>query len=189
MLRDFGRSRWQWHHEAMTRARYEVYLLRHADAGDPIAWQGDDADRPLSRKGTRQAERLGAFLARIGFKTDATLSSPKTRARETAEIVAEAIGGEVTLDERLAAGFGLEALAAALDEAARSNDDTAADRSRILLVGHDPDFSAVLSELCDASSFSLAKGALARVDLDGPPEPGAGRLRWLVPPDALKPSI
>lgn len=172
----------------MTRVRHELYFLRHADAGDPAAWEGDDADRPLSRKGTRQAERLAAFLARIGFKTHATLSSPKKRARQTAEIVADAIGSDVTLDERLAAGFGLEALPAILAEAVRSDADTAADPSRILLVGHDPDFSSVVSELCGASSFSLAKGALARVDLKGPPGPGAGGLRWLVPPDVLKPS-
>ena len=30
-----------------------LYLLRHADAGDPMAWSGDDADRPLSPKGKR----------------------------------------------------------------------------------------------------------------------------------------
>ena len=37
----------------------ELYFLRHADAGDPMTWPGDDADRPLSKKGRRQAKRLG----------------------------------------------------------------------------------------------------------------------------------
>ena len=48
-----------------------LHLLRHADAGDPEAWTGPDAARPLSDKGRAQAERLGAFLAEHGFKTDA----------------------------------------------------------------------------------------------------------------------
>ena len=59
----------------------ELYFLRHAHAGDPEAWTGDDAARPLSDKGEKQAERLGAFLAGVGFKPDAIISSPKLRAR------------------------------------------------------------------------------------------------------------
>ena len=34
-----------------------LHLLRHADAGDPNAWQGPDAIRPLSAKGRRQSKR------------------------------------------------------------------------------------------------------------------------------------
>ena len=37
------------------QAVLELHLLRHADAGDPMTWSGDDADRPLSPKGERQA--------------------------------------------------------------------------------------------------------------------------------------
>ena len=66
----------------------ELYLLRHADAGDPMAWQGPDAARPLSGKGERQADRLGRFLAGIGFTPDAIITSPKVRAAQTAEGVA-----------------------------------------------------------------------------------------------------
>ena len=82
----------------------ELYLLRHADAGDPAKWDGPDAARPLSPKGEKQSERLGRFLAGIGFRPDAILSSPKLRASQTADIVAGQLGVPVTLDERLASG-------------------------------------------------------------------------------------
>ena len=83
-------------------ATIELHLLRHAHAGDPMKWKGDDFDRPLSAKGRAQAERLGGLLARVGFETDAILTSPKVRARETAELVADRLGVGVVVDDRLA---------------------------------------------------------------------------------------
>ena len=91
-----------------------LFVLRHADAGDPEAWVGPDAARPLSDKGRRQSEHLGRFLADNGFVTDLLLSSPKVRARETAELVAERIGTDVVEDERLAGGIDLDHLEAIL---------------------------------------------------------------------------
>jgi phosphohistidine phosphatase len=155
----------------------ELYLLRHAHAGNPAKWRGPDADRPLSARGRAQCDRLGRFLAGIGFAPGAILSSPLVRAVETAEIVAEAIGAGVTIDERLAPGVDLASLAGLIDDAGTP--------VRLVIVGHDPDFSWLLAELTGAPSIPLPKGALARVDIDGPIAPGAGLLRWLVPPDLL----
>jgi phosphohistidine phosphatase len=156
----------------------ELALLRHADAGDPYAWQGDDAARPLSKKGRRQAERLGSFLASAGYAPDVIITSPKIRARETAELVGEPLGATIAIDDRLASGFGIDELEAVLSDAGEPG--------RAVVVGHDPDFSALLAELC-GTDIPLRKGALARVDLDGVVA-GAGILRWLIPPDVLKPS-
>ena len=83
----------------------ELYFLRHADAGDPMAWTGDDAERPLSDKGRKQADRLGRFLAGLGFAPDAIITSPKVRAAQTAEIVAEHLDVTVAVDDRLAGGL------------------------------------------------------------------------------------
>ena len=54
----------------------QLHLLRHAHAGDPYAWDGPDEVRPLSPRGERQADRLGRFLAGVGFRTDAIITSP-----------------------------------------------------------------------------------------------------------------
>jgi len=161
------------------RATLHLHLLRHADAGDPEAWRGDDAARPLSAKGEAQAERLGAFLAGAGFRTDAVISSPKVRARRTAEIVAEAVRATVRLDDRLAGGFDPATVDAILADAG--------DPDRPVLVGHDPDFSSLLGWLAGTDALTMKKGAFARLDVRGPVANGRGTLRWLVPPDLLDP--
>jgi phosphohistidine phosphatase len=157
----------------------ELYLVRHADAGNPEQWDGPDAARPLSPKGEKQSERLGRFIAGIGFRPDAVISSPKLRASQTADIVAGKLGVPVTLDERLAGGVDVSDLEAILRDAG--------DPRRAVLVGHDPDFSSLLQSLCATGNVEMKKGALARIDVDRPAGPGRGDLRWLVPPDLLKP--
>ena len=154
----------------------QLHLLRHADAGDPGAWPGDDAERPLSDKGYAQAERLALHLALLGFEPDVLLSSPKVRALQTAEIVASALGREVRVDDRLGGGLSLGVVEVILRDAGEP--------SRPVLVGHDPDFSDLLSTLADAP-VEMKKGALARVDLPDALRAGGGRLRWLLPPDLL----
>ncbi len=157
----------------------ELHLLRHAHAGNPATWDGPDEQRPLSEKGEAQADRLGRFLAGVGFKPDAIITSPKLRAARSAEIVAEHLGLPFSFDTRLADGFDLADLERLLAEAA--------DPARPVIVGHDPDFSEVLGRLIGSSRVPMRKGALARIDVDRPLEAGAGVLRWLVPPDLLKP--
>jgi phosphohistidine phosphatase len=154
-----------------------LHLLRHADAGNPEAWEGPDSIRPLSAKGRRQSKRLGDHLAAIGFTTDAIVTSPKVRAEQTADIVGERLGVAVTVDDRLAGAFDVESLDELLADAG--------DPERIVLVGHDPDFSQMLSSLC-GPQLEMKKGAFARIEVERPLRAGRGTLRWLLPPDALK---
>jgi phosphohistidine phosphatase len=167
-----------WHHQAMAEARWELYFVRHADAGDAAEWRGDDAQRPLSPKGRHQVERLAAFLAGIGFAPDVIVSSPKLRAVQTAETLAAAVSRSATTDDRLAGGFTIDGLASLLD--------TLPGQHRVLLVGHDPDFSSVVSTVCGAKGLRLSTCTLARVDVDRVPAAGRGSLRWLIPPEALE---
>ncbi|HEX5824066.1 MAG TPA: histidine phosphatase family protein [Candidatus Limnocylindrales bacterium] len=159
-------------------AANELYLLRHAHAGDPEGWAGDDAARPLSPKGEGQADRLGVLLAGVGFRPNAIVSSPKLRARQTAEIVAGHLGVEVRLDDRLGGGFDATTVDGILSDLGGP--------ARTILVGHDPDFSELLAWLARADGLTMKKGALARVDVRGPVAAGQGTLRWLVPPDLLQ---
>lgn len=157
----------------------ELHLLRHAHAGDPATWDGPDERRPLSDKGEKQADRLGRFLAEVGFRPDAVITSPKVRAAQTAEIVALRLGVPVVVDARLGGELGIGALESLLRDAG--------DPDRPVIVGHDPDFSELVAVLCGASRVPMRKGAFARVDAPRPLEAGGGVLRWLVPPDLLKP--
>jgi len=154
----------------------ELYLLRHAHAGDPSAWEGDDSARPLSEKGRRQSERLGVFMAERGFSADALVTSPKLRALQTAELFGARLSLPVAEDRRLAGPLDLDGLAAVID---------AAGGGRVVLVGHDPDFSELAATLCGAAYLQLKKGALCRLDVALPLQPAGGILRWLLPPDLL----
>jgi phosphohistidine phosphatase len=125
-----------------------IWLLRHGDAAEG----SPDAERPLTDKGREQSRAAGAALKAIGVELDACLTSPKVRAAETARLACEQVGDvEPQLEPKLAGGpFDAEALAAGL------GDD-------VLLVGHDPDFSAAVHSLTGAQ-VRMKKGGLAGVD-------------------------
>jgi phosphohistidine phosphatase len=125
-----------------------IWMLRHGDAAEG----SPDAERPLTEKGRDQARAAGAALAALGVELDACMTSPKVRAAETARLACEQLGDvEPQLEPKLAGGpFDAEALAAGL------GDD-------VLLVGHDPDFSAAVHSLTGAQ-VRLKKGGLAGVD-------------------------
>ena len=131
----------------------ELYLLRHAHAGDPAAWDGPDATRPLSEKGERQADRLGRYLSSVGFAPDAIITSPKVRAARTAELIALHLAVPVGVDDRLGGDLSLESLEALLHDAG--------DPAKPVLVGHDPDFSELVALLVGHSGSRCAK-ALSR---------------------------
>ncbi len=159
------------------RDNVQLHLLRHAHAGEPTNWTGSDDERPLSAKGEEQAERLGRFLAGVGFRPDVIVSSPKIRAARTAEIVARALDLEISLDERLGRPLDLVAIEAILfdlDEPMKP-----------VLVGHDPDFSDLAASLTGSRTMTMRKGAFARIDVPRPLQPAAGTLRWLISPDLL----
>jgi phosphohistidine phosphatase len=164
--------------EAAVAGGLVLYLLRHADAGDPATWPGDDGVRPLSKKGRKQARRLGRHLDSIGVDLAALVTSPKVRAADTARLVGKALGVKPADDARLGGGFdpgGLQSLLGGLTASTAS----------VMLVGHDPDFSSLASWLTDAP-IELRKGALVRIDLPNRQAgAGSGALRWLLPPDAV----
>ena len=154
----------------------QLYLLRHAHAGSQENWQGPDSERPLSAKGRRQAELLGAFLAERAFSPDAIVTSPKVRARQTADLVADAIGIAVSVDDRLAGPLELDEVS---DICAKAGGDS------VVLVGHDPELSEICGQLLGIASLEMKKGAFARFDVALPLVRGAARLRWLLPPDLV----
>ena len=156
-----------------------LHLLRHAHAGDPQRWSGDDAERPLSEKGRRQAESLGRLLAAMDEAPDLLITSPRVRAAQTAEIIAKAA--------RYAGRRGSTGWPGSLDtDAVEAILLAAGPAERPCLVGHDPEFSELLGELLGLPAIPMRKGAIARVDLPGGRvTAGHGILRYLVPPELL----
>ena len=155
----------------------DLLFVRHAHAGNALGSGGPDDLRPLTAKGLRQATRLGGLLAAADIHPDVLLSSARLRAVQTAEVLSAALSCPVQLDARLAEGLSLDNLRLIIEEASGAG--------QLLLVGHDPDFSDLVSELVGAP-IAVRKGALVRIEVDAAgPAPGAGILRWLIPPEAL----
>jgi 8-oxo-dGTP diphosphatase len=81
------------------------YVVRHAKAGSRGHWTGDDRQRPLSKKGIKQAEALVEILA--PFPITAAYSSPFLRCVQTVEPLARARKVPVKQTPSLAEGHGL----------------------------------------------------------------------------------
>jgi phosphohistidine phosphatase len=140
---------------------------------------GEDDDlRPLTPRGIERMGREAQTIRKLNLGLDAIITSPLTRAQQTAEIVAEELDllDLLFIDERLSPGFGPGDLAAILEE----HDQAEA----VMLVGHEPDFSLMIEHLIGGGTLVCKKGSLARVDLRDA-GPLAGELVWLIPPKAL----
>ncbi len=149
--------------------KMQLYFLRHGEADWP-GWTKPDDERPLTDFGKKEARQVAKFLNRLKVKPDLIVTSPLPRALQTAEVAAEQLKTKLRQDEALEPGFGISELRTVLKR----------HRSKVLmLVGHEPDFSSVISALTGAS-LKLSKAGVALVDTD--PEAEEGRLLWLFPP-------
>jgi len=163
-----------------------LYFLRHGQAGDKDTWQGDDFQRPLTGGGRAEMEAAASGLRALNLKPNVILSSPLVRARQTAEIAAQAFGMAITEAAPLAPGCDLDGLADAL-RPYRQVDE-------VLIVGHEPDFSTLIGLLIAShgamAMIEMKKGACCRVDLVGKGGganalAGRGTLAWLLTPKQL----
>jgi len=150
-----------------------VYFLRHGQADWPD-WSKPDDERPLTKQGKKEMERVAEFLRALKLPRFRLFSSPLPRAWQTAEIAAEKLKLEVEKESALGKGFNAAKLRS-LIKRAKDGD--------LMIVGHEPDFSSVVAELT-GGDVKLAKAAIARVDLDDSAR--NGRLIWLVPPKLIR---
>jgi phosphohistidine phosphatase len=117
-------------------------LLRHAKSD----WSGTDIpdrDRPLAKRGRRDAPRVGRWLRDHGYVPDAVVCSPARRAQQTWELLAPELGGSpsVTFEPRAydSDALTLLSLARELPGSYRA----------ALLIGHDPAISELAGALVE----------------------------------------
>ena len=134
----------------------QLWLLRHGEAVPHDA--APDAQRELTDRGRDQARAAGRALKALEVEVHVCFTSPKVRARQTAELACAELGIEPIEEATLAEGFdgraALELLRAA-----------GADQ-RVLVVGHEPDFSQVVYDLT-GGRVDFKKGGIAAIRLDG----------------------
>ncbi len=120
-----------------------LYLGRHAKS----SWKNmelADIDRPLNKRGKRDAPFMGKLLADKGIKPDLIISSPAKRAVATAKVIASEINypeEEIIFDENIyeATGRGLLEIISGTEEKYNS----------IMLFGHNPGLTVLNNNLSD----------------------------------------
>jgi len=117
-----------------------VLLLRHAKS----SWKHPelaDHDRPLNKRGKRDAPLMGRLLKKKGLVPDNIISSTAIRARSTAKAVAKASGykGEIILNHSL--------YAAGPDAYLSVMRDLSDEYARVLIIGHNPGLEELLEML------------------------------------------
>jgi phosphohistidine phosphatase len=161
----------------------QLFLLRHAEAESNAA---SDEARALTVKGTKQAEAIGKFCLEHDFVPELILSSPLTRAEETARLVARELNLPklVQIVEFLRAGMSAERAFSGLRESlmAFTKREKFLENAGIMLVGHEPDFSKLAGVLIGgrAHSVHFRKATLMGVTLQEL-KPGAGTIEFLIP--------
>ena len=161
----------------------ELLVMRHAksdwDAGT------DDHERPLAERGVKAARKVGRFLARAEMVPELVICSTAMRARATVELAVEAGDWHCPV-EHTRAFYGADPAAVLAEIASRPAPP------RLMVVGHEPTWSELVSLLVGGGGVRMATAAVACLELPASGwsaiEPGAGRLVWLVTPKLLQPA-
>lgn len=161
----------------------ELFIIRHAIAydRDVAKWPNDD-ERPLTEDGIRRFREVARGLKWLVDAPDELLTSPLTRARQTAAI----------LHERAAfpAASEIDALRPDTEIAALIRALQKRTVERIAVVGHEPDLSQLIGALVGGKNarglVQMKKGAVAQIGFERGIKAGAGQLLALLPPRALR---
>lgn len=162
----------------------KLLVVRHAIAEDREVFAAtgrEDALRPLTAEGTRKMKRTARGLRSIFPGIDVLVSSPFTRAHETAEIIRR----EYELDR--------------IETARELEPDTPLndvvqwlgrlDKGAVAIVGHEPQLGRLGTYLIsgyDHSGVELKKGGACLIEFDQRPEVANGRLVWAISPGILR---
>ena len=133
----------------------QLWFLRHGEAVPHGTCP--DADRRLTARGEEQATVAGRALAALGCDFVHAFTSPRVRARDTARLAAGPLEVEPVEHAALASGF-TRADALELVLAIGGSE-------RLLVVGHEPDFSQVIHDLTGAR-VDFKKGGVACVRME-----------------------
>jgi phosphohistidine phosphatase len=134
----------------------QLWLLRHGEAVPHD--EKPDFERELTDRGRDQSRAAGRALKALEVEVHLCFTSPKVRARETAELACAELGVEPMDETSLTEGFDGHAALALM--AAAGTDQ------RVLAVGHEPDFSQVVYDLT-GGRVDFKKAGIAAIRLDG----------------------
>ena len=156
----------------------ELYILRHGIAVDAGAPGMPDDERPLTEKGIKRMRQIADGLRTLDLKLDRIVTSPLSRAKATAEIVAEALDARELLETSNVLQTGSDA--ARIERWLRDRAE-----GRLMLVGHNPTLSDLVSLLVLGATMplicDLKKGGIAALARRAGAS-GLYELAWAAPP-------
>ncbi len=161
----------------------DLLILRHGEAGSRIPVASKDSERALTATGHRDVEEVAGSLKALKLEIDLIVSSPLTRSLETAQVVAKELDKSKDLevwDELKPEGD----RAALYEHLATLNQE-----SSVLMVGHEPYLSFLVSDLISGNTRSrivLKKAGMAKVSINSLTPKASGELRWLLTPRQIK---
>ncbi|MGE5845214.1 MAG: phosphohistidine phosphatase SixA [Ignavibacteria bacterium] len=157
-----------------------IYLIRHSDA-EKSSENIKDNDRKLTNEGEQKAKACAQGWKNLTKGFDFIVSSPLTRAIQTAKIVSEVFDykKDIIIDKRISCGTKTEQLI----ELANSLGG-----EELAFVGHEPDFSEHVSRLTSISGgfVEFKKCAIAKICFQNKARIGKGILEFLISPKAFK---
>ena len=154
----------------------ELYFFRHGQAEDAQGPEFDDFARKLTDKGIERTQAAARALHKLGVKPARIYTSPRLRARQTADILASTLGLTPQAQEEVNFGFNPEHIPALIHDV--TND------LALMFVGHEPDLSITVGALVGGGDIEMKKGGVARVDLLAR-TPIRGVLLWVMTPRVL----
>lgn len=162
-------------------AMLELYLIRHGIAAERGPKWPDDSKRPLTPEGIARLRKAAEGLIAAGVEIDQIVTSPLVRAKQTADVFAEAFKNKpaIAMSDALAPAGTPSGVIAEIARHVR--------KGRVALVGHEPNIGELAAQLIGARHpIEFKKGAVCRIDFDILPPKGVGMLRWFLTPKLLR---
>ncbi|MCA9912932.1 MAG: phosphohistidine phosphatase SixA [Anaerolineae bacterium] len=153
----------------------KLYFVRHGKASSVAS---SDEMRPLTHQGADDVRRMGRFLEKIGVQPTRIYTSPRLRALQTANIIADSLGVQAHVDDACNFHFSIRHLPELV--AGMGEED------EVMFVGHNPSMSEIVKATCGAE-VDLSTGAVACVTKIYPQaKANSGTLKWLLTPKTVE---
>lgn len=153
-----------------------LYLIRHSIA-ENISLNKKDFERELTEEGKFVIQKASEAWKNYVGKVDVVLTSPLTRAIQTADIISSNLQEvpNVIKDNNLGTGSRTSDLIDLLNSLKYKN---------VIVVGHQPDLSIHINNFCGSGNFNLAfpPASLAKIEFDNSIKYGRGKLIYFIPP-------
>lgn len=158
-------------------------LIRHGMAVERDEWEGADAGRPLTDDGVKRVRQVAAGLQWLDVQPTLILSSPLTRAIETARILGDTMHfrNPVRYVEVLSPDAVPDRLLSLLQDLPSE--------SCVFCVGHEPQLgltAGVMLAGTPAQAFRFKKAGACMIEFSLPVEAGQGALKWWMEPGQLR---